>query len=172
MRFGSDYREEWVNSAGDAIVFRWVRASDRELFRQGIQLLSPISVYMRFKTTKREFSEAELDYLTQLDGERHFALVALADDEQTLAGVCRGIALSGEPGVADCGLIVADCMQRTGIGRALFVRLMEAAREKGYSTIVGEMFSVNTGMFHLIDGLGVDVRWELDGSDAYFSLDL
>lgn len=171
-KFDQNFEERWINKLGDSIAFRMVRASDKELFQTGLQLLSPVTIYSRFKTVKNRFTDSELKYLTEVDGAKHFAIVAIRESDGVLVGVGRGIADPVEAKKFECGLIVADCMHRTGIGRKLFHYLIEAAQEREYLSMTGEMFSENSAMFHLIDTSGLETSWLMLGSEVSFISDI
>lgn len=172
MKFDSNYKETIWNRLGDEISLRCVRASDKEYFSEGIKELSPVSIYNRFRSVKTRFTDSELRYLTEVDGQSHFCLVAFDVRRDLLIGVARGVLIGGSEDTFDCGLIVADCMHKTGIGRQMMIRLVEAGLERGYTKMVGEMFTANTAMFHLIDTLGYPVDWLMVGSDLQFEMDL
>ncbi len=71
--FDARYRERARLDDGSEIVLRLIRPTDKELLRRAFNTLSDESRYRRFFTQKRELSEAELTYLTELDGHDHFA---------------------------------------------------------------------------------------------------
>lgn len=174
MRYPVDYEEVWEDRYGETVLFRHVRGEDRRLFVEGLRDLSPVSIYHRFMGVKTAFSEAELTYLTEPSGEGHVGLVALKGfgEETRLVGVARAVRYLDHPDTMDFGLIVADCEQRAGIGRALMERIARAARERGARYLTGEMFATNTAMFHLVDTFLAPAEWLLAGSTATFRIDL
>ena len=101
------------------ITIRPIRPEDREELRSGFRKLSPLSRYQRFFSEIHELSEDQLDYLTQVDGVNHVALVASVPTadlslEKGL-GVARFVRLLDEPDVAEVALTVAA--RNTGIHR-------------------------------------------------------
>src|SRR5215813_10393760 len=143
-RFDADYREKVVLKGGTEVVLRLVRPDDKPLFVAGFARLSPESRYFRFFTGKDHLTDAELRYLTELDGENHLAIGALGPDGQG-AGVARFIRLAQEPEVAELAVTVVDSMQRKGLGRILSERLMAAARERGVKRLRAEILAENRG---------------------------
>jgi GNAT superfamily N-acetyltransferase len=129
-----------------------VRADDKERLREGFQQLSPESRYLRFHGAKTDLSEAELRYLTEVDGVRHFAIGAI-DGERGL-GVARLVQLDGEPGVAEAAITVLDEMQGKGLGTLLFQRLVAAAAERGIERIRCLVLGSNQPMQDLLRKLG------------------
>ncbi|MBS1709446.1 MAG: hypothetical protein JSS65_12095 [Armatimonadetes bacterium] len=166
MRFDADYIETLTLSDGQQCTVRCIKPEDRDVLRDGMARYSADSLYWRFLSVKKELSEAELDYLTQVDGHDHFALVAgrvFADGSRQGMAVGRFVRLTEWPDEADFALFVGDPFQSLGLGRAMFDRLVEAAREREIRVLVGEMFAGNTKMFALVERSGLPVDWRIDG---------
>jgi GNAT superfamily N-acetyltransferase len=150
MFFDADYAEAATLRDGTDVVIRPIRADDKELLRRGFLRLSPESRYRRFFAAKHDLSPAELRYLTEVDGIRHFALGATTADGRDGLAVARFIQLDGEPGVADAAIAVADEYQGKGLGSLLFQRLVAAAAERGVLRFRCEMLGSNQGMAELV----------------------
>jgi len=133
--FTSAYQVDCTLPDGRAIRVRALRTTDREAIASGFERLSSRSRYLRFLTPKASLSPAELNFLTELDGKDHFALVAMALDtageESEGVAVGRFIRTENDPGIAEVAVTVSDAMQGKGIGSLLCSRLAEAARERG-----------------------------------------
>ncbi|MFN7955188.1 MAG: GNAT family N-acetyltransferase [bacterium] len=132
-RFDEHYREPATLRDGTAVTMRLVRADDRSLLERGFERLSDRSRYYRFFTAKPRLTGAEARYLTDVDGENHFAIGAStigADGAEQGLGVARFIRLEGEPDVAEAAVTVLDEMQGKGLGCLLLLRLIAAARER------------------------------------------
>ena len=139
---------------GTEVVLRAVRPDDKALLRDGFERLSPESRYLRFHGVKTELSDAELRYLTEVDGVRHWALGALVDGRG--AGIARLVQLDGEPGVAEAAITVSDDMQGRGLGTLLFQQLMAAAAERGVRKIRCLVLGSNHAMQDLLKHVGGD----------------
>ena len=129
-------------SNGTRVLIRPIRPDDKQLLVAGLERLSPETIYRRFLAPKPQFSNGELRYLTELDGRNHVAFVAvLADDPAFLVAVARFVRLNEDPEVAEAAIVVADPLQRKGLGRMLALRLADAARALGIrrfqATILG-----------------------------------
>jgi hypothetical protein len=74
---------------GSGIEIRPIRPDDRENVAAGLNRLGPESIYRRVLAPMESLSEAELDYLTQVDHHHHEALVALVPETQEGLGVAR-----------------------------------------------------------------------------------
>ena len=147
MRFDAAYKEDVTLSDGTAVRLRCVRPSDKQLLLAGFDRLSPESRYRRFFTERSVLDAADLRYLTEVDGQRHFALGALCRDpegRQQGIGVTRFVSLDGI--VAEPAVAVIDEMQGKGLGRLLFQRLIVAAQERGIERFSAEVLATNDPM--------------------------
>lgn len=133
---------------GRKVRLRLLRPEDRGLLREGFERLSPESRYRRFFTHKSDLSNAELEYLTDIDNEHHLAIGAIDLDspEPRGLGVARCVELPGRPGVAEAAVAVADEAQGNGLGSLLFQRLIAAATERGIETFHNEVLGSNAPM--------------------------
>ena len=157
MRFDEDYKEDVTLSDGTAVRLRRVRPADKQLFLAGFDRLSPESRYRRFFTERAALNAADLRYLTEVDGVRHFALGALcrdAEGRQQGIGVTRFVSLDGE--VAEPAVAVIDEMQGKGLGRVLFQRCVEAALERGLQRFTAEVLATNDPMRAILGEVSLD----------------
>jgi len=151
--FNETYQETAQLANGLCVVLRPVRPSDKDGLVSGLARMSPQSRYLRFFTNKSQFTAAELRYLTEVDGENHFALAALrtlADGSEDGIGIARFVRLRDEPAVAEAAIAVVDEFHRNGLGRLLFLRLAAAARERGIERIRSEILPENRAIRAII----------------------
>lgn len=159
MRFDHDYHEHAEVGGGLKVILRLLVPGDREQLREGFYRLSETGRYRRFLSAKNRLSEAELDYLTQVDQVRHVALVAVTDDPSAAGGegpglaVARFICYRDRPSVAEPAITVLDEAQRRGLGRLLFTRLIDAAKERGVRRFRGELLAANRAALGLIESI-------------------
>jgi GNAT superfamily N-acetyltransferase len=165
--FGPDYVEELALRDGTRVRLRTIRATDKERLVAGLARLSPQSRYLRFFTDKERLTEAELRYLTELDGEHHFAIgasrVGEDGEEGEGLGIGRFVKLGEEPTVAEPALAVVDGAQGLGLGRLLLLRLVAAAAERGVEVFRCDFLAINHGMQELLRDVSPDVRFRSDG---------
>lgn len=152
--FTADYVERAVLRDGTAVRIRLVTPEDKELLRKGFEQLSAESRYARFLAPKAELTEDELRYLTDLDGDHHFALGAVREDgdgsgEPIGLGIARFIRLA-DPRIAEAAIAVADVAQNKGLGTLLFLRLVAAAAERGVEVFHCDLLAQNASMYELI----------------------
>ena len=153
------YTALWSEDArlddGTNVHLRAVSADDKPRFREAFSRLSRPSRYQRFFAEKDALSDADLRYLTELDGEQHFAIGAL-DEHGMGLGVARFIRLPAEPTVAEAAVTVVDDRQGCGLGRLLCTRLAAAAHERGVLRFRCEVLAANDKMQSLLRSLSVD----------------
>jgi RimJ/RimL family protein N-acetyltransferase len=152
-------------SDGTPITIRPIQPSDRELLAGALAHLSPASVRARFLAPKDHFTQRELDYLTQVDGYDHVALVAeVADDPGQWIGVGRYVRLPDQPDTAEVAITVADEWQGKGLGRLLGTLLAQAAGECGIRQFVATMLADNVASHRLFASMSDRLQTHHQGS--------
>lgn len=149
---------------GRRIVFRPIRPSDKDILAFGFARLSPESRYRRFFRSIDHLSQAQLDYLTEVDGDNHVAWVAVLPDEPPElqgAGVARWIRLADEPDAAEGAVTVVDSLQGNGIGKTLLYLVTHVAVEKGIRNVRAWVLGDNHHVQTMLTELGARPgRWE------------
>ena len=129
---------------GTRVEIRHIEPGDKARLEDGLRNLSEETIRKRFLAAKPSFSAAELRYLTEVDGKRHAALVAVrADDPETLIAVARYVALPDSPGTAEIAVVVGDAFQGQGLGRRMTELLADEARESGIRRFAATMLADN-----------------------------
>lgn len=173
MKFDRDYREEQTLADGMKVTLRLIRLDDGPTLRESFASLSPLSRYRRFFGGVTELTDYMVRYLTDIDGQKHVAIVATTDSldlkTEVGVGVARFIRLEAEPDVAEAAITVVDRAQGKGIGRLLLRVLAEAARERSIRAIRAEVLTTNTPMLRLLDEIGAVVRSN-DGTTLVFDV--
>jgi GNAT superfamily N-acetyltransferase len=111
---------------GSRVTVRQIGADDRSRLVQGFAQLSIESRRRRFFTPITELSDAELDYLTNVDHHAHEALVAFDLAGGEAIAVARWVRTAPEE--AEPAILVADAWQRKSLGRQLLGLLLARAR--------------------------------------------
>ena len=165
--FDSDYCESTTLRDGQPIRLRLVRSDDKEMFRRGLDKLSPESRVRRFFVMKERLTNEELRYFTEIDQIDHVAIGAEracpagvgdgADGSDGAGafeglGVARFIRCPDHADTAEAAVAVIDEMQGKGLGSLLFQRLVAAARARGISRLRCEVLSSNQAMRDFLSG--------------------
>ena len=151
---------------GSVLFVRRVHPSDKPHFERGFARLSRESKYFRFLADRKELTEADLEYLTEVDGDNHYAVVAFVVDpagEIEGIGVARYVRLPDRPEAAEVAVTVADAWQRRGIGTMLYDRLLAAARERGIKILQSDIHFENRGIRELLEKAAPATVIERDG---------
>jgi acetyltransferase len=139
---------------GTRVVLRPIAPSDKASLQTGLGLLSRETVRRRFLAMKPSFSSGELRYLTEVDGRDHLALVAApAEAPGALVAVARCVRDPDAPDTAELAVVVADPLQRRGLGTALVSTLAAAAREVGIVRFEATMLADNDAAWALVRAL-------------------
>lgn len=156
---------QWQLADGTDVIIRPIRPEDAGIEQAFVHSLSPESKYFRFMQGLNELTQDMLIRFTQIDYHREMALVATLDDgpPETELGVARYM-MNPDGRSCEFALVVADTWQRKGIGSRLMLSLMEAARERGFEVMSGEVLAYNTHMLELVRSLGFDLHTSHDDS--------
>ena len=147
---------------GGQIKIRALEPHDREAFVAAAGKLSPQSLYRRFFGPKRNFSKAEIAYFTEIDFERHVALVAVAEEGGRDVIVGSGRYITTGPTEAEVAFTVVDAYQGRGIGTFSLLRhLTQVARDNGLKTLVAQVLPDNIGMLKVFAHSGMEIRRKL-----------
>ena len=144
---------------GTDIIIRPIRPEDALIEDDFVRRLSPQAKYFRFMRGMNELTREMLIRLTQLDYHRELALIAVFKERgiETEVGVAR-YAMNPDGNSCEFALVVADDWQRKGIGTQLMTALMEAARQRGFREMEGEIMSSNHHMLGLVRRLGFSLK--------------
>ena len=163
----ADYPEELVRTRylfdGTAVLIRPIRPEDKTLEQDFVQHLSPDSRYRRFMSAMKELAPGKLKYLTEIDYEKHLALVAIIqqDGHDLEIGVARYCA---DPSGTNCEFAIAidDDWQGSGVAGILMFTLIDAARARGMQTMEAFILASNDKMIKFAKQLGFAVHRDPD----------
>lgn len=146
---------------GRTVTIRPVRRDDDLLERDFIRRLSGETRYLRFQKWVHSPSDRLVHFLTDVDYDRHLALVCTyaGDDGEEVVGEARYVAdADGEN--CELGIVIADAWQKSGIAGLLMEALLRAARARGLARMEGTVFATNREMLRFVRALGFELRPE------------
>lgn len=151
---------------GSPVLVRPVRPDDKAELREAFGRLSEESRYLRFSGAKKQLSDAELAYLTEVDHHDHEALAALDPRTGQGVGIARYVRLRDDPEVAEFAMVVMDDWQRRGLGSLLLSRLADRAREEGIRRFSASVLTENQRALRLIERLGTITKRDLEAGSV------
>jgi GNAT superfamily N-acetyltransferase len=157
---------------GRPVVLRAIRPEDREAIHRGFHRMSERSVYQRFFQVKKDLSDKELSYLTELDFENHVGLVAtLAEGAEDGIGVGRYV-VDSEGGAPEVAFVVDEEHQGLGIATLLLRHLAAIARAKGHRELRALVLFDNRSMIEVFEHSGMLTGRRREGNVIELTLGL
>lgn len=159
------------------LVTREATRDDGHYLDAGLERFSEQSRYYRFFSAMPRLPDSLRQQLTDIDGVRHGAVLALdtdADSSDGDEGLPVGIArwITNSEGVAHLSVAVIDDYQGCGVGRALMAALSELAHSRGVTKLRGEVLADNGGMNTLLHKFGARIVPDDDASIVTYDWDL
>jgi GNAT superfamily N-acetyltransferase len=147
------------------VLVRPLLHKDRHQLAIGYERLSTEARRLRFFTAPSRLSDADLEYLTNLDYHDHFAWAAFAIDErgQPGIGVARYIRDPTQPNHAEVAVTVLDDYQHRGLGTLLLEMLADHARRNGITTFVSHILWDNREILETLAAAGARIEPEEPG---------
>jgi len=147
------------------VLVRPLQLSDRHELAIGYEHLSAEARRLRFFTAPSRLSDADLEYLTNLDYHDHFAWAAFAIDEPGQPGisVARYIRDPTHPDHAEVAVTVLDDYQHRGLGTLLLKMLADHARSNGITTFVSHILWDNREILEALAAAGARIEPEEPG---------
>lgn len=167
LPYPADQEREWPLRGGGSYTIRPVHPADAGMIQTFVRQLSYESRYFRFASAVSELSERMLARFTLIDYDREMALVAIYRDRTASstdeAASERIIAISRyvtNPDSTTCefSLVVADQFIGLGLGTRMMLSIIDVARSKGLSQMVGLVLNKNATMLKLVRSLGFDIK--------------
>ncbi len=150
------------------VTIRAVRPSDKGLIIEALRGLSADSIYFRLFAAKKEFTDADVKEITEVDFLNVVALVAVLEQHGSdhIVGEARYIR-SGEAATmrkAEVALLVVDAFQGLGIATLLLKHLIAIGREAGITHFEAEVLRSNQSMLAILvrSGLPVEITGTRD----------
>lgn len=166
------YRQAQLLRNGRSIEVRALRPGDRAALIAAVERTSAQSLYRRFFSPKRHFSETEIGYFVDVDFVNHVALVATLEegDRPIIVGGARYVVV--RPARAEVAVAVVDQYQGQGIGAALLQHLVIIARRAGLKQLIAEVLADNTSMLRVFERSGLPVTTMREGGLTHVVLEL
>ena len=149
------------------------RPEDRDEFGAAASRLGAESLYRRFFSAKRHFSEDERSYFVVVDFINDVALIAVLEQgggRPEIVGGARYVVT--RPGEAEVAFAVVDQYQGQGIGATLMRHLAAIAREAGLREFTAEVLPHNKAMLQVFAKSGLRVGMKRESGTVHVTLKL
>lgn len=151
-----------VAVGGETLHIRPIRPTDADRLCEMVDLSSDKDVHLRFSGGLRHLSPDLARRLTQIDYDRHMALIAESQTGEIL-GVGR-LVRDPEGEAAEFALMVRSDRQMRGLGATLLQAVLDYAASKGVSMVWGDVARDNERMRDLAAHLGFTAEAGKDAS--------
>jgi RimJ/RimL family protein N-acetyltransferase len=157
---------------GRRLAIRALHQDDRAELLAAVGRTSLESLYRRFFSLKRGFTEQETAFFLDLDFVEHVALVAVLEEagRPVIVGGARYLVL--RPGQAEVACTVVDPYQGQGIGAALLRHLAGVARGAGLRELVADVLPENEAMLKVFARSGFPLRTGRESDVVHVALRL
>lgn len=148
---------------GSRVVVRPIEPGDKEAIRAGFERLSDESRYRRFLSATPRLTASQLRYLTEVDHDRHEAVIAFAEGTGEPVGVARYVRYPDDPADAEPAVTVVDHWQGRGIGSLLLEEITERARAAGVERFTAHVLATNEPVIAMLEQLDSDSVERIEG---------
>jgi ribosomal protein S18 acetylase RimI-like enzyme len=162
MSKASNYSSIELLRDGRQMEIRSVTPDDRTELLEAVARSSSETLYRRFFGVRRNFTEQEIDFFSNVDFVDHVALVVILKEAARFVVAAGARYIVFEPGKAEMAFAVVDQYQGMGIGTTLMRHLVTIARQAALSTLTAEVLASNSQMLKVFQksGLRLGIRRE------------
>jgi len=167
-----DYAAVEALRNGRMVEIRALQPDDREGLLAAVDRTSRQSLYRRFFSFKRSFTDQEIDFYVNVDFVNHVALAALQqeDGHPVIVGGARDIMV--QQGSAEVAFVVDDAHQGQGIGGALMRHLTAIARQNGFNELTADVLPENAAMLKVFEASGLPITTRREPGVTHVTLQL
>ena len=151
--YPAEWSEQW-DARGQMLTIRPIRPEDAEAHAALFSRISPQDVRYRFFSTLKTLSPERISRMTQVDYDREIAFVAVRANGDTV-GVSR---LVRDRDAGEFAVLVQADMKGSGLARRLMERLLDWARARGMTAVVGQVLAENAPMLAFVRRMGFALR--------------
>ena len=145
--------EKIIAKNGQEFLIRPIQKEDKQRLIDGLNKMSQESIHHRFLGFKKGFSDKELKHLTEVDGQKNFAVaIGLLNSQSSIEGVGIGrYHINYEDSkAAEVAITIIDEFQGIGLGTIIMNHLIKVALSNEITEFQGILESTNDGMMALI----------------------
>ncbi|MFT5313977.1 MAG: acyl-CoA hydrolase/RimJ/RimL family protein N-acetyltransferase [Paraglaciecola sp.] len=159
--YKSAYPKQWeclhLTTQDREVFIRPIKAADEDRLRNFFHKLSDHNVYMRYFTQIRSLPQKVLKRFSDIDYHKDMALLALYPEQTThqeIIGIAQWI-IDEHDGLPELALQIRDDWQGQGLGRFLFLRLIEIATSYNINKLKADVLANNDAMNRVFETAGI-----------------
>jgi RimJ/RimL family protein N-acetyltransferase len=172
----SQFRQMSALRDGRPVLIRAARADDRERLVTAFQGLDRQTIYTRYFSFRKSFSESELQRLEEADFSRYILLVATlgsGTEETIIAGAsCIVIDATGPVPTAELAFMVEEDYQGQGLASRMLAAICGLARQRGIVRLEADVLAENPAMLAVFRRSGLPVTTSRSGGVVHLVMDL
>jgi RimJ/RimL family protein N-acetyltransferase len=172
----SQFRQVSVLRDGRPVLIRAARTDDRERLVTAFQGLDRQTIYTRYFSFRKNFSETELKRLEEADFSRYMLLVATlgsGNDEIIIAGAsCVVTDATGPVPTAELAFMVEEDYQRQGLAGQMLAAICGLARQRGIARLEADVLAENPAMLAVFRRSGLPTTTSREAGVVHLVLDL
>jgi len=161
---------------GTEVTIRAIRPEDKGMLREAFKDLDESTIYTRFFAPKKEISDQELKWATEVDMFRNVALVACIRDGggEKIIGIGRYVSAEkpDPPSSAEIAFVVEEDYHGLGLASILLRHLSFIGREQGVSRFEAEVLPSNKAMLKVFSRSGLSMTEVSSGDSVHVTLSL
>jgi RimJ/RimL family protein N-acetyltransferase len=172
----SQFRQVSTLRDGRPVLIRAARADDRERLVTAFQGLDRQTIYTRYFSFRKNFSETEFKRLDEADFSRYILLVATlgsGTEETIIAGAsCVVTDATGPVPTAELAFMVEEDYQRQGLAGQMLATIAGLARRLGIVRLEADVLAENPAMLSVFRRCGLPMTTSRSGGVVHLVLDL
>lgn len=171
--YPKEYESLEKTKDGVQLLIRPIKPEDAPLFEKLFENMSKESIHYRFFSSIRHLSKSMLARFTQVDYDRHIALVAIRSENnrESMLGACR-IIKDPDGRKGEFSIMVGDPWQGKGIGGILLKRCLDIAKAQKVQYVSAFVLSDNQQMIRLAEKFGFTITGRPDPGETELRIDL
>ena len=141
---------------GEKVLLRPLKPEDAALYPDFLSEVTSDDLRLRFFAPMRQVSPELIDKLVHYDPAKAMAFIAIEDATGRMLGVVR---LHDEPGgtTSEFAILLRSRLKGHGLGWLMMKHMIANAKEKGLTTVRGQVLSENLTMLQMCQELGFHV---------------
>jgi RimJ/RimL family protein N-acetyltransferase len=157
---------------GQQVVFRPAKPVDARLIQEHFYSMDEKDVQTRFFSIRRNFYREEMDRMAQVDYIKNLVIVAATGEVGFEKIVGLGVYAHENSAVAEVAFSTSKEWQGKGIASIILNKLVEAARENGFLSLVATVLPTNTAMIKLFEKLPYKIKTKTEFGTLILSCSL